>query len=130
MKLINNIWLKSSLILCLFLINYSLQSKKEVSMMEFMNSYYSTDKKASDLLEKNYNEEAKEIPKIQETATDYSFAQSKETKKKHKKHKLKLKSRKIKHKNLTFKTHLKKTSHQTIHFSVSVKPTRKPSRLH
>jgi carbonic anhydrase len=109
MKLKNNILFKSSLILCLFLISNTLATKKEVSMMEFMNSYYSSDKKANDLLEKNYSEnnkqEAKEKVKAQETATDYSFAQSKENKKKHKKHKLKLKSRKNKNKvnNFRFK---------------------------
>lgn len=101
MKLINNVWFRSSLIVCLFLISNSLESKKEITMMEFMNSYYSTDKKASDLIDNNYIKEGNE--KKEEIATNYSFAQSKETKKKHKKHKLKLKSRKNKHKDLSFR---------------------------
>lgn len=93
MKLSSIFLIKSSIILALILVSNTLESKKEISMMEFMNSFYSSDKKAEELV-KNSLESSNT-----KTKSKKSTGQLKAAKKRHKKNHLKLKSRKNKHLN-------------------------------
>lgn len=91
MKLIkNNSFIKSFLVFNLIILGLALEAKKEYTMMEYMNSFYSGDKKAETVIESSIANERNHNSK--NALKEHGLITSKG--KRHKKHKLKLKSRK------------------------------------